>query len=39
MVREEHRSKAESDVQAMTARVAQLTSQYEAPLTQTAAVG
>ena len=34
MVREERRSKAEADVKAMTARVAQLTSQYEAQLAQ-----
>ena len=34
MVREERRTKVEADVQAMTARVAQLTSQYEAQLVQ-----
>ena len=34
MVREERRSKSEADVKAMTARVAQLTSQYEAQLAQ-----
>ena len=34
MVRAECRSKSEADVKAMTARVAQLTSQYEAQLAQ-----